>query len=69
MLKKYYISKNARSNGDHEIHAELCMFLPQVDNRQFLGKFISCTDAMVEAKKHYFSANACKRCSENCRTQ
>ncbi len=35
----YYVNKNAQSNGDHEVHKSDCAWLPEVENRKYLGWF------------------------------
>lgn len=65
---KYYVNKNAQSNGDHEVHTENCYFLPNPENRKYLGEFSNCSDAVKEAKKSYSKSNGCKTCSNSCHT-
>lgn len=67
-MKKFYVNKNAQSNGDHEVHTEDCQFLPLPENRKYLGEFSSCKDAVVEAKITYTQSNGCKTCSNSCHT-
>ena len=68
-MKKYYVNKNAQSNGDHEVHHEDCIYLPSVQNRIYLGEFSNCKPAVKEAEKHYSQSNGCKTCSNECHTQ
>lgn len=65
---KYYVNKNAQSNGDHEVHTEDCKYLPNSDNRKYLGEFTNCAAAITEAKKTYYKSNGCKTCSNSCHT-
>lgn len=67
-MKKYYVNKNAQSNGDHEVHSEYCQYLPNVENRKYLGEFSTCEAAVKEAKKDYSKSNGCKTCSNDCHT-
>ncbi|MEM9025128.1 MAG: hypothetical protein AAGB22_15380 [Bacteroidota bacterium] len=67
-MNKYYVNKNAQSNGDHEVHKEGCPFLPAPENRIFLGTFYSCKGAVQEARKHYNQVNGCYFCSRDCHT-
>lgn len=64
----YYVNKNAQSNGDHEVHTTGCSFLPESDNRIYLGDFGSCPPAVQEAKKYYSQVNGCYYCSNPCHT-
>jgi hypothetical protein len=63
----YFVHKNARINGDHEVHREDCRHLPQAIHRVSLGFFSNCQYAMREAKKHFDQVNGCTQCSEPCR--
>lgn len=65
---KYYVNKNRQSNGDHEVHTQSCIYLPNPENRIYLGEFDSCKDAVKEAKKNYSQSNGCKTCSNSCHT-
>lgn len=67
-MKKYYVSKIAQPNGDHEVHTSDCYWLPKVENRIYLGQFSNCHDAVTEAKKYYSKVNGCKHCSLRCHT-
>lgn len=65
---KYYVNKNAQSNGDHEVHVPSCSFFPAAENRIYLGEFSSCQPAVTEAKKHYQQSNGCYYCCGACHT-
>jgi len=67
-MPRYYVNKNAQSNGDHEVHTKSCSFLPNPENRIYLGPFSTCTSAVREAKKHYPKSNGCYYCSNPCHT-
>lgn len=67
-MKKYYVNKKAQSNGDHEVHTQDCKYLPNSENRIYLGEFNDCKDAVKEAKKTYSQSNGCKTCSNSCHT-
>lgn len=67
-MKKYYVNKNAQTNGDHEVHTSDCRYLPNVENRKYLGEFYYCSSAVTEAKKTYPQSNGCKTCSNSCHT-
>ncbi len=60
----YYVNNNAQSNGDHEVHANHCRFIPM--DKKFLGFFANCRDAVKEAKKIYSQSNGCKICNNEC---
>ncbi len=65
---RYYVNKNAQVNGDHEVHTATCSWLPDPQNRLFLGDFYSCQQAVTEAKKYYWQSNGCKHCCPECHT-
>lgn len=65
---RYYVNNNAQANGDHEVHTHSCSFLPAEANRVFLGDYLSCAPAVVEAKRHFRKANGCYFCSSACHT-
>lgn len=67
-MPSYYVNKNAQSNGDHEVHTDDCSYLPNSQNRLYLGYFSNCHDAVKEAKKTYPQSNGCYYCSYACHT-
>ncbi|RAJ83152.1 hypothetical protein CLV59_103111 [Chitinophaga dinghuensis] len=69
MKKRYWVSKIRQLNGDHEVHDESCRALPKFENRQLLGEFATCQEAVREAKKIYLTADGCKICSPTCHTR
>lgn len=64
----YYVNDNAQSNGDHEVHAATCSFLPLPANRTYLGDFSSCSPAVAAARATYSKSNGCYYCSNSCHT-
>jgi len=68
-MAKYYVNKHAQANGDHEVHTSSCSFLPEADNRLYLGEFSTCQAAVREAKKTYAKADGCYYCSKECHTR
>lgn len=68
-MASYYVNKNAQDNGDHEVHKSDCSYLPDAQNRLYLGDFASCSSAVTEAKKHYAQVNGCYYCANPCHTQ
>jgi hypothetical protein len=61
-MSRYYVNKNAQDNGDHEVHKDGCSYMPEPENRKYLGEFSNCHDAVREAKRHYqmTSSNVCE---------
>ena len=69
-MDKYYVNKNAQSNGDHEVHKTGCTYMPNIDNRIYLGEFTSCHGAVAKAKKDYYpTADGCAYCCPQCHTR
>ncbi|MDD3629305.1 MAG: hypothetical protein PHN81_05995 [Actinomycetota bacterium] len=65
----YFVNKHAQDNGDHEVHESNCLWLPEEKNRQGLGYFSNCHEAVKKAKKEYYSqSNGCKYCCPDCHT-
>jgi hypothetical protein len=67
-MTRYYVNDNAQRNGDHEVHALGCKWLPKKENREYLGDFNSCFLAVGEARKKYNQVNGCYHCSNECHT-
>ena len=67
-MARYYVNKNAQDNGDHEVHTTGCSFMPEPENRNYLGDFSSCGPAVAAAKKQYAKADGCFFCSPDCHT-
>jgi len=67
-MARYYVNRNAQTNGDHEVHRDGCTVMPHPDNRLYLGEFTSCRPAVVEARRHYPQSNGCYFCSRECHT-
>lgn len=66
MGEHYYINKNAQPTGEREIHKERCVYLPDIINRQYLGMFDNCKEALQEAKKFYSNVDGCYYCAPAC---
>jgi len=68
-MTPYYVNKNPQPNGDHEVHESGCEWMPEPQNRQYLGDFSNCHPAVVAAKKIYPTADGCAHCSPECHTR
>jgi ferredoxin len=68
-MKKYYVNDRVQANGDHEVHHQDCQYLPQQQNRRYLGEFSNCRPAVIAAKAYYSQVNGCGTCSTECHTQ
>lgn len=68
-MESYYVNKNVQSNGDHEVHKLGCSFIPNIENRIYLGEFSNCNDAVKKAKVTYKQVNGCYYCCNSCHTK
>lgn len=55
---RFYVNTNAQPNGDHEVHRSTCAWLPDVENRIYLGDFATSQAAVREARKYYSQETA-----------
>lgn len=67
-MASYYVNRNAQNNGDHEVHKSGCNWMPDAANRQYLGDFTTCREAVRAARSHYSQVNGCYYCSLECHT-
>lgn len=67
-MDHYYVNKIAQQNGDHEVHKLGCIYMPIEVNRQYLGHFFNCQEAVNEARRFYSQSNGCYYCSKECHT-
>ena len=65
-MASYYVNRNAQSNGDHEVHRSDCDHLPDFVNREYLGEFNNCRDAVREATTRYSDVDGCYYCCYPC---
>lgn len=65
---RYYVNVNKQANGDNEVHTSICTWLPNQENRRFLGEYSSCKPAVAEAKRLGYEANGCYYCCNSCHT-
>lgn len=68
-MASYYVNKNAQTTGEHEVHKGDCAYLPDANNRLYLGEFSNCKDAVNEAKNNYTNVDGCCFCSNDCHTR
>lgn len=61
-LMRFYVNKNAQLNGDHEVHRITCNWLPDVENRIYLGDFETSQEAVRKAREYYTHVNGCYYC-------
>ena len=64
-MANYYVNTYAEANGEHEVHTEVCIWLPERKNRVYLGGFIKSKHALRKAKKYYTRVKGCYYCSRD----
>lgn len=68
-MNHYYVNKNVQTTGEHEIHTYDCSYLPDANNRIYLGYFDGCKQAIQAAKKYYNNVDGCYYCCRLCHTR
>ena len=68
-MARYYVNRNKQNNGDHEVHESGCYWFSKLKNKEYLGDFSNCRDAVKKAKEDYDQVNGCYYCSRECHTQ
>lgn len=66
---RFYVNKKAQPTGEHEVHRETCAWLPDTENRQYLGDFLTSQQAVKEAQKYYDEVDGCKHCCPESHTR
>lgn len=66
---RFYVNKNAQYTGEHEVHCATCSWLPDVENRLYLGDFATSGQAIREAKKYYTYVDGCAFCCPESHTR
>ena len=59
----YFVEKKPYAHGAHEVHEVNCSY-----NKEYLGDFSNCHDAMEEARKRHpeWKIHGCYHCSNEC---
>lgn len=66
-MYRYYVHTSTDNHGEYEVHKEGCSHLPTILNREYLGLFSNCTQAVAQAKaKGYKTADGCYWCCQAC---
>ena len=68
MYKNYYVNQKTTENPNHnhEVHTEDCTWLPSAANRDYLGHYDNCSDAVKKAKEKYTNVDGCATCCPLC---
>ncbi len=69
-MARYIVNTNAQPTGEHEVHNEdICNYLPEEENRKYLGNFDWCQPAVDKAKETYPNSDGCAHCCPDCHTR
>lgn len=68
-MAAYYVNKNAQSTGEHEVHKSGCSYMPDTNNKKYLGDFSSCQEAVIEARRFYSNVDGCYYCCKPCHSR
>lgn len=66
---RFYVKKYAQPTGEHEVHRSDCAWLPDAENRIYLGDFATSQAAVKEARKYYSCVDGCKHCCPESHTR
>ena len=58
----FYLNRHAQETGEHEVHRATCSWIPDAENRIFLGDFMTSQEAVKEARKYYDNVDGCAFC-------
>lgn len=63
----YYVRTRKDRNGYYEVHNSECYKLPAAKNREYLGCFDDCAEAILKAENlGWEPADGCAHCSPDC---
>lgn len=65
-MSAYYVRIKPQLNGTNAVHKEDCPFLPDIEDRKYLGEFSSSLEALREAKMYFSDASGCYFCAREC---
>ncbi|EOO05017.1 hypothetical protein IAW_05836 [Bacillus cereus str. Schrouff] len=68
MMSHYYVSLRVDDDGNHKLHTDNCVYLPDIKNRIYLGFFLNCQDALLAATAKFMfrSFDDCCLCCNEC---
>ena len=62
LISRFYVDVKSRINNYHLVHKEGCPFLPEKENRIYLGVNTSADDALGEARSFFNKSESCRFC-------
>lgn len=64
MARRFYVDKDSGADGNHEVHADGCILMPEPQRCRMLGLHHNHRTAVSEAKALYSQSHACFYCNE-----
>jgi len=61
-MTHYFVDNSTQPDGTHEVHAVGCKRM--AIDKQYLGDFMTCEQANIEARKQFWQTGACVRCMD-----
>jgi hypothetical protein len=61
---KYFVAVRPQTNDYHSLHKEGCPFIPENENRIYLGEFGSGMDALKDSQQIFKNTKCCIFCSK-----
>jgi hypothetical protein len=61
-MTHYFVDNRTQPDGAHEVHAVGCKRM--APDKQYLGDFLSCEQAVFEARQVYWHIGGCARCMD-----
>ena len=61
-MTHYFVDNRTQPDGAHEVHAVGCKRM--APDKQYLGDFMTCEQAVFEARQVYWHIGGCARCME-----
>ena len=62
-MTHYFVDNRSQPDGAHEVHAVGCKRM--ASDKQYLGDYLSCELAVLEARKQYWHTASCVRCMDS----
>ena len=67
-MQHYYFNQNTDAQGNHQVHAVGCSFLPNIENQTYIGYEPDCHAAIRRAiaNTNQTNFNGCYYCCKPC---
>ena len=66
---RFYVNKYAQPTGEQGVHRSNGAWLPDAENRIYLGDFSASQAAVKEARKYYSCVDGCMYCCPESHTR